>query len=642
MKEVEWNTHYILKLTCDKLKYVSDNVLVKKKYTLEHWRRSFKDITVNGRFMQCDKNLGVRFVTFDYYNRLAEKELLNYETIITDRTPRQILLFQQRCLAIIAGCIRSEAEKPILHYNRHSQMFFTNNVTTHCVDLVGLKTDRVDRVSGIVHDINTPPDRLSAQNSFDMGANRTVEGNVFLGQLADHIVSTSFGDIDQFKLPQLRMTLKIHKPEKNGLIPTRPIIPTCCLPNFVIGQWLGSFMARMARTIPWNLENSDDFQTWITDRRRGPRVASFDFSNLYGTEPVKETLCLFDHALKEMSWKFTDPNDTIIFESLSTTVKVPHETGLIALVGEYTSVFILVLAELIRNTIAELDVNGSNVTVCTSNFLAMGCPPVAPLSIITLAYLEAKVIGFDRCTLGMKRYIDDVIIDKDLITEELLRSTYPGYLTLNYADNNHYLDVAFDWNGMHFVTWPYVKEFAVIPLNYFSNHPAHTIRAAAKNELIRLMKRTTLHSAKPDWVEFWYTKYSLACYPENELRCILKEVIAGTRMVRSKQERGINHVEQWHGTHTHNDAEFSTSTGITTATAWKAGSSLLSIALKAHILIEDKVQNLLNNEKGTDKGHIDFFSKNQFPNKDKNTPEDGSTVQGSNRKASGQKTFWKS
>ena len=616
MKEVEWNTHYILKLTCDKLKYVSDNVLVKKKYTLEHWRRSFKDITVNGRFMQCDKNLGVRFVTFDYYNRLAEKELLNYETIIKDRSPRQILLFQQRCLVIIAGCIMSEAEKPILHYSRHSQMFFT--------------------------DTNTPPGTLSAQNSFDMGSKRTVEGNVFLGQLADHIVSTSFGDIDQFKLPQLRMTLKIHKPLKNGLIPTRPIIPTCCLPNFAIGQWLGSFMARMARTIPWNLENSDDFQTWITDRRRGPRVASFDFSNLYGTEPVKETLCLFDLALKNMSWIFADPNDTIIFESLRTTVKVPHETGLVTLVGEFTSVFILVLAELIRNTIAELDVNGSNVTVCTSNFLAMGCPPVAPLSIITLAYLEAKVIGFDRCALGMKRYIDDVIIDKDLISEELLRSTYPGYLTLNYADNNHYLDVAFDWNSTHFVTWPYVKEFAVIPLNYFSNHPAHTIRAAAKNELVRLMKRTTLHSAKPDWVEFWHTKYSLACYPDNELRCILKEVIAGTRMVRPEKVRGINHVEQWRGSHTHNDTEFSSSTGIATATAWKAGSSLLSIALKAHIHVDDKEQKLLNNDNGTNKGHIDFFSKKQFPNKDKNTPEDGSTVQGSNRKASGQKTFWKS
>ena len=52
-----------------------------------------------------------------------------------------------------------------------------------------------------------------------------------------------------------------------------------------------------------------------------------------------------------------------------------------------TTVFMLLLAECIFCTVEELDLGrNKKVLGCTADFLAMGCPPVAPLSIITLAY----------------------------------------------------------------------------------------------------------------------------------------------------------------------------------------------------------------------------------------------------------------
>ena len=591
MQLVENRTDHICEQSLDMLKLMNDNVLIKDKYTLKFWRRSFKELTENGRFIACDKNLGVRFITHEYYNKLACRELANYETIITDATSHEILSTMQRNLRDIAAAITAIADYA------PSNKFVEKPVTE----------------------------------------NRCI----FLLQLAKFIKATCAGDIDtNFKLPKLRMTLKVHKPDKNGLTPTRPIIPTCGLPNFVLGQWLGRFMARMARQIPWNLECSEDFTTWITDRSRNPRVALFDFSNLYGTEPVHETLWLFNSAVEQLDWNFDDITDKLIFDSLRTPIVVPARTGLIHLTGERCTVFTLILAELIRCTIAELDVEGENVKVVTCKFLAMGCPPVAPLSIISLAYLEIKNIGGFKCMHGMKRYIDDIIIDTSIITEEELRRAYPSYLTLNIVHENHYLDVSFAHDGLQFVTWPYVKEHAIVPLNYFSFHPTHTLRAAAKNELVRLMKRTTLQSVKPEWVQFWFVKYSLADYPDGLLRNIIKEVISDVRIIKAPKERGINHVETWKGTNTGTSAAFALSMNTNVSTAWKTGGSLLSIALKAHI--KDEKRTALDNT-NTSTGtlpsvnlpHIDFTLSLPQIFQDKKTPEDGSSVQGKSRKASG-------
>ena len=60
MQLVENRTDHICEQSLDMLKLMNDNVLIKDKYTLKFWRRSFKELTENGRFIACDKNLGVR------------------------------------------------------------------------------------------------------------------------------------------------------------------------------------------------------------------------------------------------------------------------------------------------------------------------------------------------------------------------------------------------------------------------------------------------------------------------------------------------------------------------------------------------------------------------------------------------------
>ena len=550
LARVQLLTNYIDNTTNEALKLSSQLVHPKKVYTLKYWRDAFKSITSDGRFLACDKNLGVRFISNKYYNLLARKEAGNYESTITDTDSTTLLSEMRNRLLHISSTISVEANKPPIHYSEHSLWFLRHN------------------------------------NHADIVQNNSVDTNIFLAQLARYINETCSGDIESFKLPALRMTLKVHKPQKNGLIPTRPIIPTCGMPNFVIGQWLGRFMAKMARQIPWNLECSEDFITFITDQSRSPRVASFDFSNLYGSEPVTDTLFLFACAIEELTWRFDDPDDEIIFTALRTVVAIPSNGGLQDMIGTRSSIFLLLLADQIQHTYASLEIDGNDTILRTSKFLAMGCPPVAPLSIISLAYLEIRHIGIDRCTRGMKRYIDDIIIDTTIITEELLRSAYPSYLTLNNADNHHYLDVSFYHDGNKHVTWPFVKELAIVPLCFFSNHPLHTIRAAAKNELTRLLNRTTLLEAKPAWTEFWFKKYTHAKYPPEMLRNMIKEVIADTKQIRDEKPRGINHVETWRGMHSDSAKLFSFATDITISTAWKSSKSLLKIALKAHLDIK--------------------------------------------------------
>jgi len=52
--------------------------------------------------------------------------------------------------------------------------------------------------------------------------------------------------------------------------------------------------------------------------------------------------------------------------------------------------------------------------VATEMFLAMGCPSVAPLSIIKpSAYLESKHVGYTKCTKGLRRIINDIVLVVD-------------------------------------------------------------------------------------------------------------------------------------------------------------------------------------------------------------------------------------
>ena len=520
-------------LLCNSL----DTVRPLKMLTNGYWKLAFESLADKGRFLACDKNLGVRFVSKEYYAKLADIERRNYE------------------------------------HNFHG--ITSASIIKNMLSMAGV-------IATVVHISAIAPNHLEKKTRFNRESDHDIAKRVIRSQLAVFIRESISLPFATYKLPFLRMTLKVHKPLKNGLIPTRPIIPTCGLPNFAYGQWLGKFLAKMARQIPWNLECTKDFQSWLAQPLRSKNVTTFDFSNLYGSEPVRQTLCLFASAIEEMPWKFEDKDDALIFESLRKIVAVPPDLGFEELIGSKTSILMLLLTEQIRCTIAELDLGDETIIVATDSFLAMGCPPVAPLSIISLGYLEFKAFGFDRCTAGMKRYIDDIALDTDIISELELRSIYPDYLTLNGAGNEHFLDVSFKWSHSNFETWPYIKEFATIPLSYLSAHPYHTIRAAAKNELNRLMSLTSMNACKSAWAEYWFNKYTLARYPKGVLKCILQEVINGTAHIREKSTRGINHVETWRGVKTcfSHDATLYTKRKI--SSAWKVDNSLLSIALKAH------------------------------------------------------------
>ena len=501
------------------------------------WRKNLKQLCRNGRFLACDKNQGVRFVDHETYKKIAAREYGNYE-LHPDATGKEMEKLANAMLDKLKGNLKFLA--------------------------VTIQTAAIKKT--ITYHDN--------------------EQNRMLKQLAEFVAWTASKPTELFRLPALRMLLKVHKVIKAGaLCPTRPIVPACGLPSYPMGQWLGAFMARMAKQIKWNLQSTEQFLSFITDPSRSSRVRCYDFTNLYGSEPVKETINLFVRAIEELAWIFEDPNDDIIFKALMRHVIIPDGMELDEIIGrKSTRLIVLLVAECIRGTLATLDLGDEEKIIGTNRFLAMGCPPVAPLSIITLAYLEVKQHGREKCEIGMRRLIDDIIVDLDIISETNLYAAYSkhSYLELNVADYDHFLDVRFTWNGERHITYPYIKEFAVVPLNYFSNHPQHTIRAAAKNELRRLMGLINIDSAKPDWVEYWHTKYSMAQYPSNILRNILLEVISGTRLLREKEERGVNNIETWRGAHTGVDKSLTKETGFKVDTAWKVSTTLMSMALKMH------------------------------------------------------------
>jgi hypothetical protein len=505
------------------------------EHTTKFWKEKLAILTIGGRFLACDKNQGVKFVTHDTYKRIAQRESRNYQTTLT-LSVTEIITQMQLNIKHIASRVRfSLPALPV--------------VNTTPLDIRQLQEDM-----RLVHN-----------------------------QFADFVHATASGSINSFNIPRIRMLLKVHKIIPHGaLIPIRPIIPNFGLPSYQVSKWLGAFLAKMARTIPWNLENTTQFQNWITDPNRGPNVRTFDFTNLYGSEPVLETMQLFQNALLNNDWKFADKDDQLIYDAMMVPINTPDYLNLQHLLSWRTTPLFLLTAECIRSTTVQIDMGDETVILSTDTSLAMGCPPVAPISIITLAYLESLTIGRRLCKMGMLRLIDDIIVDLDIISEEQLRSCYPKYLQLNVAEFDHFLDVTFTRQVDKFVTWPYIKPYATIPLNFNSSHPPKTLRAAACNELERLISLCSEPNTRPYWVEYWFRKYTLAQYPENILTNIMKENFSGTKMHRTNKDRGVNHVEQWRGTRTTSDIQISNRTKINTSTAWKAGNTLLSTALSAH------------------------------------------------------------
>jgi len=506
---------------------------VHEVYKISFWKRELEALCQDGsRFLQCDKNLGVRRVDATTYKRLAERELKNYEATneASDEIKGEAIKEDISQLLRVAQTLKLT----LLHVTRNSDK-------------------------------------------------EEIRKKVFLHDLSEFIIASITDERKDFKFPQLRLLLKIHKPAKrDGLLQTRPIVPNYCLPTYEIAKWLGRFMAKMAKQIPWNLESTQHFLTFITDPDRSKNTKTFDFTNLYGTEPVKETLNLFFSALFEMEWKF-GIDDQCIFDALMVEVDCPEDIYLKMYFPYKTCVFMLLLAECIHCTMAELDMGDKKRIVATEKFLAMGCPPVAPLSIITLAYLESKHIGYAKCAKGLRRLIDDIVVDQDVIDEHTLRSAYPPYLELNHGDPNHFLDVQFTWVGGKYVHYPYIKPYTTVPLNINSCHPWHILRAAAKNELSRMIRLCSETTFIPAWTKYWRTKYSLAGYSIEFLRTLEKEVAASQPHEKRMRESHVNHIETWRGTETGTARVIQIATGKRISKTWKVERSLLSLALKAHV-----------------------------------------------------------
>lgn len=355
----------------------------------------------------------------------------------------------------------------------------------------------------------------------------------------------------------MKLLIKRHKPKKGNMWQTRPIIPNCPLPIYPFAKLIGHVLAKLQKRIPWVLEDSQNFRNWLSKSSRGI-ISTYDFTNLYGTEKVKETFLLFEESLHAFQragiFKFEDLHDETLFLGLLKPMTLQNslfepEHNLQSQPLSALTVFTYMCA---KSTIAvlESDENIFNI-VKTTQFLAMGSPPVAPLSNITLAYLEFKRFGFDRCLNGMRRLIDDIALDESIISPKELFSAYPDYLTLNEAGNEHFLDVSFQKGTNSYHTWPYVKPFAIIPLNIASAHTQHTKIAAAKGELRRLLNLCSDKEMWPPWIDLWKLRYRIAGYDVDSLS---KNVLRDMNVKKEKRIRDhsgtLFHVETWNGCRT--------------------------------------------------------------------------------------------
>ncbi len=287
------------------------------------------------------------------------------------------------------------------------------------------------------------------------------------------------------RIPVLRLLVKLHKitaVPHNLQFPTRPIIPACVSPFGGLSAVMGSVLARIQKKIPWIVEDTDDFLLWLRDKKRDV-VRTYDFTNLFGTEPVGPTMQLLEELiLYKPEWLEDD-----YVKPFLVVMDTPIEL-LYILRGRSTLLEVLV-AYTLRETVAVITATDGNYVVSTKNFLAMGVGTVAPLSNITLAMCELRALGEARATECLRRLIDDIAADLTLITREELFSIYPSYLTLNDAKDGVYLDVQFRRIAKgHFFTFPNIKSpCADIPA-YESVHRNSSKRAIAMNELSRLAK----------------------------------------------------------------------------------------------------------------------------------------------------------
>lgn len=488
--------------------YSTNCILLSKKI----WLKIFEYIKPHGKLMQCDKNLGVKFITNNMYTKLADKECKKY--IVKPYTHKD--------------------EHDILHKEFQLLMYVYNRLlskTPYC-----FVTYENELKEYIVHDVKN-------KHCF---------------------------------LPKLRLLLKIHKAQCESLYQTRPIIPTCSLPTYILSKWAGEVLAIVQNKIPWILQDTNQFLNWLTSGSLSQNIKTFDFTNLYGNEPVKETLNLLKEAIIHLPFTI-NKDEQEMWNTCMKLIDTPHELKHL-ITDNRTTILLLSACITIRHTYAICELNDTqNVILYTDKFLAMGSCPVAPISNITLAYLEYKKLG-NKVFKGMRRLIDDITIDLSVITENELRSCYPQYLQLNEADNDHFLDVNMWFDSIQWQHSPYIKPFNIIPLNWDSGHTLHTKKAIALNELLRLCKLCSVKEERLIWTEFWYNKFIKANYPTNVLLKIIQKVTLSGKKNRSQQPNNFWHVETWYNTDIRTADIISKHTNTNVKTAWKGSKALNALA----------------------------------------------------------------
>jgi hypothetical protein len=291
---------------------------------------------------------------------------------------------------------------------------------------------------------------------------------------------------------------------------------------------------------------------WLKCKPRSEKIKTYDFTNLFGNEPVRETLEIFVECVRTTDANFSNSKDQKIWGYLMDERSIPNFLLHIFPRERGIPLIAILTATSVMETFMVSDSSIGQIICSTSEFLAMGTPPVAPLSNITLAYLEKKQIPEWKLLNGMRRLIDDIAIDERAISEVTLRSVYPNYLTLNSSHDDHFLDVSFKYVGKEqvFATWPYIKPYPTLPLNYLSFHPRSVIGAVPTNELRRLMMICSDPEMRIDWINFWYHKFHLAGYPDHALRRSLNAMKKGfhCKKIRPAPTTDtIYHVEEFRG-----------------------------------------------------------------------------------------------
>lgn len=370
--------------------------------------------------------------------------------------------------------------------------------------------------------------------------------------LAEAVKTIERGMLRESTLPRLRLLIKLHKIKKSGAIPTRPIVPAAVAPAGVIGMIAGKVLGNVQTAIPWVCKSTEHFIEWLTDTYRG-EVKTYDFTNLFGNENVVDTIAHLGWSIRFRPKWYENSKQPMVTKPFLETMQIPSWISWAFPMRSSATLLEIMVAYVIRETIFLAPTKEGPKVFITTECLAMGAAPVCPVSNIVLAVMEARKHGDDVCEQAIRRFVDDVAMDGNLLHDRELRSAYPSYLTLNETEEGSFLDLNFrQWRGKkctrHVVYWPHLKTPIPSLPHYTTAHRAATKRAMLHNELSRIARRCSHREFYPHFRDVVLKRFRKAAYPDKMLRQYEDYSWEQAKAVRSKervkpnQADVINHV----------------------------------------------------------------------------------------------------